>query len=336
MRREMSREKLLQGLDTLAWMRVCVAGDVMLDHYQYGKVERISPEAPVPVVAVEEEEYRLGGAANVARNTRSLGVGTGLIGCCGDNAGRSRIVDLLRDEDIGDGLVAVDGMATIQKTRVIAQGQQVIRIDKEDADPDMDTGHVLKALLRQMNHSAQAVILSDYGKGFLSGEVLGGLRDSEFANCRYFIDPKPGNFRGYPSPELITPNRREAELIWGQRMKTESDILSAGESILKGCGAENVLITLGEEGMVLLEASGSVYKISTQARHVYDVTGAGDTVVAVAAAAMAAGLDALHASALANIAAGIVVEEVGACTVSADQLRDHIQNKDAVFVHKWR
>jgi len=336
MRRELSRDELLQGFDALPSTRVCVAGDVMLDHYQYGKVERISPEAPVPVVAVDEEEYRLGGAANVARNTRSLGTGTGLLGCCGENTGHSRITDLLRNEDIGDGLITVHGMATIQKTRVIAQGQQVIRIDKEDAEPDVNPKHVLDGLLRQINHSSQVVILSDYGKGVLSGEVLDGLRDPQFADCRYFIDPKPGNFLDYPSPELITPNRREAELIWGHRMKTEADILSAGDAILKGCCAENVLITMGEEGMALFESSGSVYKISTQARHVFDVTGAGDTVVAVAAAAMAAGLDALRASVLANIAAGIVVEEVGACTVSADQLRDHIRNKDAVFVHKWR
>lgn len=326
----------MQGLDALSSIRVCVAGDVMLDHYQYGKVERISPEAPVPVVTVEQEEYRLGGAANVARNTRSLGTGTGLLGCCGENMGHSRITDLLRNEDIGNGIVTVDGMATIQKTRVIAQGQQVVRIDKEDAEPDVDPKHVLDGLLGQMDHSAQVVILSDYGKGVFSGEVLGGLREPQFANCRYFIDPKPDNFRDYPSPEMITPNRREAELIWGHRMKNEADVLSAGDAILKGCRAENVLITMGEEGMALFEASGAVYKISTQARHVFDVTGAGDTVVAVAAAAMAAGLDALHASALANIAAGIVVEEIGACTVSTDQLRDHIQNKDAVFVHKWR
>lgn len=336
MRQELSRGELLQGLDTLPLIRVCVVGDVMLDHYQYGKVERISPEAPVPVVAVEDEEYRLGGAANVARNTRSLGTGTGLLGCCGENTGRARITDLLRNEDIGDGIVTVDGMATIQKTRVIAQGQQVVRIDKEDAEPEVDPKQVLDGLLGQMDHSAQVVILSDYGKGVLSGGVLDGLRKSEFASYRYFIDPKPGNFRDYPSPELITPNRKEAELIWGHRMKTEADILSAGDAILNGCGAENVLITMGEEGMVLFEASGSVYKISTQARHVFDVTGAGDTVVAVASAAMAAGLDALHASALANIAAGIVVEEVGACTVSSDQLRDHIRNKDAVFASKWR
>jgi rfaE bifunctional protein kinase chain/domain len=333
---EIARERLAEGLDAMRYAGITVAGDVMLDHYQYGTVERISPEAPVPVVAVQQEQYRLGGAANVARNTRSLGAETALLGCCGDNAARARIGELLRREDIRDGIVTVPGMATTQKTRVIAQGQQVVRIDKEDAHAGMEPEEFRDRLLGGEDGPPRTVILSDYGKGVLSDSVLSALQGPEFGGINVFIDPKPENFSSYPVSELITPNRREAERIWGRRMRGSAEIMAAADAIRQGCGARNVLITLGEEGMVLVDASGAVFKISTQARHVYDVTGAGDTVIAVAATAVAAGLDALHASVLANMAAGMVVEEVGAATVSVDELKHQIQSRDAVSVQKWR
>jgi len=331
-----SRELLLEGIDALSTVRITVAGDVMLDHYQYGAVDRISPEAPVPVVTVLQEQYRLGGAANVARNARSLGADTVLLGCCGNNPARKRIGELLQGEGVEDGILTVPDMATIQKTRVIAQGQQVVRIDKEDAGTGPGAERMRESLLRRDGRPPQVLILSDYGKGTLSQEVLLALQGAEFSDCRIFIDPKPDNFGSYPAPELITPNRREAERIWGRRITAPEDAVAAADAIRQGCGAQNVLITLGEEGMVLLETSGAVWKILTQARRVFDVTGAGDTVVAVATAVMACGGTALHASVLANIAAGLVVEEVGAATVDAAGLKHHIQHGDAISVHKWR
>ena len=331
-----SRERLLDGLDAVLKARVSVAGDVMLDHYQYGTVDRISPEAPVPVVAVEREQYRLGGAANVARNIRSLGAVTELLGCCGDNPARSRIGDLLRDEGVEDGILTVPGMATIQKTRVIAQGQQVLRIDKEDVGSGPEADRMREHLLRRGGEPPRFLLLSDYGKGTLSPGLLAALQGSEFAGCTLFIDPKPVNFPHYPASELITPNRKETERIVGRRLADREDILAAGDAIRERCRARNVLVTLGEEGMVLFEPQGEVWKIGTQARRVFDVTGAGDTVIAVAAAAMAGGVDALHASVLANIAAGLVVEEVGAATVSPDRLKQQITDGEELSVHKWR
>ncbi|MCF8085909.1 MAG: bifunctional hydroxymethylpyrimidine kinase/phosphomethylpyrimidine kinase [Desulfohalobiaceae bacterium] len=336
MLRNISQDRLLAGIDALRAARITVAGDVMLDHYQYGTVDRISPEAPVPVVAVVQEQYRLGGAANVARNTRSLGAETKLLGCCGNNPARSRIGELLRQEGVEDGILTVPDLATIQKTRVIAQGQQVVRIDKEDSGAGSGAEGLKSSLLRSDSSPPQVLILSDYGKGTLSPGFLAVLQGEEFSGCRIFVDPKPDNFGSYPAPEMITPNRKETERIWGRRMRGPEDIVAAGDAIREGCGAENVLITLGEEGMVLLEASGAVWKIVTQARRVFDVTGAGDTVVAVASAAMAGGMDALHASVLANTAAGMVVEEVGAATVDAAGLKHHIRHGEEISVHKWR
>ena len=187
MRQEISRERLLSGLEWIQSAVVSVFGDVMLDHYQYGTVDRISPEAPVPVVRVEREEYRLGGAANVARNVRSLGGETTLLGCCGNNSGREQIAALLQQERIRDGILTVPTMATIQKTRVIAQGQQVVRIDKEDAEARPEVERVRESLLGGEKGPPGTLILSDYGKGTLSPAILSMLTTSEFASCRLII-----------------------------------------------------------------------------------------------------------------------------------------------------
>ena len=336
MQQEVSRERLLSGLEWIKGAEVSVFGDVMLDHYQYGTVDRISPEAPVPVVRVDREEYRLGGAANVARNVRSLGGETTLLGCCGNNSSRDRIGELLQQERIRDGILTVPAMATIQKTRVIAQSQQVLRIDKEDAEARPETEQIRESLLGEEYGPPETLILSDYGKGTLSPAVLSMLTTSEFASCRLIIDPKPENFTRYPSPELITPNRKEAENIWGGRITGQEEILSAGDVIRERSCAANVLITLGEEGMVLFQDTGEVYRISTLARHVFDVTGAGDTVAAVAAVSMSAGLDPLHSCLLANISAGLVVEEIGAATVTPQELEHQIHSRNTFSVHKWR
>jgi D-beta-D-heptose 7-phosphate kinase/D-beta-D-heptose 1-phosphate adenosyltransferase len=237
---------------------------------------------------------------------------------------------------VEDGILTVPGLATIQKTRVIAQGQQVVRIDKEDPGTGAGTEEMKNRLLRGPGKPPGVLILSDYGKGTLAPEVFAALQGPEFAESRIFIDPKPEHFGSYSAPEMITPNRREAERIWGRRIAGPSDAVAAGDAIRKGCGAENVLITLGEEGMVLCEPTGAVWKIVTQARRVFDVTGAGDTVIAVVTAAMAGGMDALHASVLANTAAGMVVEEVGAASVDPAELKHHIRDGEEVSVHKWR
>ncbi|MGD9763009.1 MAG: D-glycero-beta-D-manno-heptose-7-phosphate kinase [Candidatus Binatia bacterium] len=312
-------------------VRVLVAGDVMLDQFIWGKVERISPEAPVPVVRVTAENRRLGGAANVVHNVRALGgqvITCGVVGS--DAAGREVLDELERIGADVEGVVQSRGAATTRKTRIIAHQQQVVRLDRED-DGWRDSAAAARArgfLLAHLDR-ADVVVISDYGKGLITPEVLSALAAVRARRpFPLLIDPKRVNFGFYRNASLMTPNREEASQASGVDIRDGQSLARAGEALLERWEAAAVLITRGEEGMSLFAHGAAAKHFPTAARHVYDVTGAGDTVVAACALALGAGAGLEAAAVLANHAAGIVVGEVGTATVSAEQLRARVRGRE--------
>ena len=305
-------------------VRALVAGDIMLDQFVWGKVQRISPEAPVPVVQVTAESFRLGGAANVAHNIRSLGGRVLACGVVGADRSGQRVVDELQriGADAG-GVFRSREEPTTRKTRIIAHQQQVVRLDRED-DGQGNSRAAARArgfLLANLWH-ADVVVLSDYGKGLITPALLGAL--AAMRARRHFalvIDPKQANFPYYRGASVVTPNREEASQASGVEIRDEASLGQAGAVLLRRWQAEAVLLTRGEHGMTLFRPDMPPRHFPTAARHVYDVTGAGDTVVATCALAIGAGADLETAAVLANRAAGIVVGEVGTATVTSAQLR---------------
>lgn len=306
-----------------------VVGDLIVDHYIWGKVDRISPEAPVVVVRSTEENKRLGGAGNVANNLIKLGANVCVCGVVGDdNNGRS-MVDMLKDEGIDTAGVLIDrSRQTTVKTRVIAHAQQVVRVDREDTN-QLDAPHRdgIAGVLASRIHDVKGVIVSDYAKGAITPElferVSAGYDEGLLGLGRVpvVVDPKAPNFSMYSPASVIKPNRAEAEAASGVAINSRADAVVAGKKLLDEWGCELVLITLGEDGMVLVSKSGDVpIEIDTVAREVYDVSGAGDTVSAVFALSLAVGATPSQAAELANVAAGIVVAEVGTVAVTAEEL----------------
>ena len=313
-------------------VRVLVAGDLMLDHFIWGSVERISPEAPVPVVQVTAESRRLGGAANVIHNLRSLG---GQVTACGvvgaDDAGRQLVDELRRLGADVSGVMQSRGAATTRKTRIIAHQQQVVRLDREDA-AQRDSGAAARArgFLLATLARADVVVVSDYGKGLITPALLAAL--AALRAQRSFpliIDPKKVNYAHYRGPSLVTPNREEASQASGIEILDAKSLSRAGAVLLERWQAEAVLVTRGEHGMALFARGAPERHFPTVARHVYDVTGAGDTVVATCALALGARASLETAAVLANHAAGIVVGEVGTATVTARQLRADLDGRGA-------
>jgi rfaE bifunctional protein kinase chain/domain len=318
-------------------VRALVAGDLMLDEFVWGRVERISPEAPVPVVEITSENVRLGGAANVAHNIVALGGKASVCGVVGDDlAGRALLGELTRVGVQTDGVVSARHEATTRKTRIIAHQQQVVRLDREDGAraggraAARARGFLLANLWR-----ADVVVLSDYGKGVISPELLAALAAARARRpFLLVIDPKRGNFPYYRRPSLITPNRDEASLAAGIEIRDEQSLACAGAELLRKWEADAVLITRGEQGMTLFRPDAPPRHFPTVARHVYDVTGAGDTVIAACALAIGARAPLEAAAILANHAAGIVVGEVGTATVSAAQLRADLRGRETTDEHR--
>ena len=303
-------------LEKISRVRLLVVGDVMLDRYWFGEVSRISPEAPVPVVKVERLEERPGGAANVARNAAALGAQTALISVVGeDDAGRA-LQRLLQEGDIAAHLQVDAAIDTTVKLRVIGRQQQLLRIDFETAP----SHEVLRAKLaefeRQLAH-CDIVVLSDYGKGGLThiGEMI---RLARSAAKPVLVDPKGDDWAKYAGATVMTPNRAELAGVVG-RWHSEADMLQKAEKLRGELGLEALLITRSEEGMSLL-ADGHTYHQAALAREVYDVSGAGDTVIATLAVMLAAGADWAEAIRVANVAAGIVVGKLGTAVVSRDEI----------------
>lgn len=314
-------------LDQFPQRRVLVIGDIMFDEYIRGTVSRISPEAPVPIVEVEEEYFRLGGAANVVANIRALGGGCELVGVIGGDTIAERLIAQL--DQIGvksDGVLVDRTRLTTVKTRVVADGQHVIRFDRESTE-ELSPALIqqLQALIRDRLPEVDAIIISDYGKGMITAGLLQDILSRvRSLGTITVVDPKVNHWTLYREVTVLTPNHWEAAAAWGRRVKTEADILAAGQHLLDALRVQAVLITRGPKGMSLFETDGRITHIPAVAREVYDVTGAGDTVVGAMALALASGATMVEAAQVANHAAGVVVGKVGTATVSLDELKESL------------
>jgi len=302
--------------------RILVIGDLILDRYIWGKVTRISPEAPVPIVEVTEENVLLGGASNVAHNIVALGAHATVAGLSGNDRGGEILAKMLEEKGIRCEGVFRSGRPTTVKTRVIAHSQQVVRFDREDRGK-ID-GTIMRSLLKYITGEIpkhDAVILSDYKKGVISSVLLKEVvRSAGPENIFVAVDPKVGHFHLYKNVSLITPNVLEASLASGIEIRDEKSLLNAGRTLLRKIPCESVLITRGEYGMSLFTKK-KVIHIPTAAKNVYDVTGAGDTVIATFTLAHAAGAGMEASAVIANHAAGIVVGEVGTAVVTLEELQ---------------
>lgn len=324
-------KRLLDILNGFHGAHLLVVGDLMLDRFVWGEVERISPEAPVPVVRVTAESSRLGGAANVVNNVRSLGAQVTACGVIGrDLAGKRLLHDLRRAGASTAGIFADKQVQTIQKSRIIARPrhQQIVRLDRENQNPIGES--ILKRLrgfVLARAKACDAVIISDYGKGVVHANLLRSIARLVKKNqviC--VIDPKKENYGHYRFPTLITPNKDEASDASGVEIQDEKSLLAAGKKLEQIWQAEAVLITRGPDGMSLFRPRCTVKHFPTEPRDMFDVTGAGDTVVAICGLALACGASVEEAAILANLAAGLVGDEVGTVAVSLDKLKRIVQD----------
>ena len=304
-------------LPDFSTIRVLVAGDVMLDRYWHGGTSRISPEAPVPVVLVNGVEERAGGAGNVALNIAALGSTVELLGYCGHDEAGTRLLALLEQAGIRCAVERTDRFPTIVKLRVLSRHQQLIRLDFEERCQGLDP-ETLIARFETKLAEVDAVVLSDYGKGTLR-EVSSLIARARAAGKPVLADPKGTEFDRYRGASVITPNRGEFEAVAGP-CRDERELLEKGQAMLNRLELDALLITRGEQGMSLLQKNRPAQHLPAHAKEVYDVTGAGDTVISVLAAACAAGCDWLEATRLANVAAGLVVGKLGAAHVTREEL----------------
>lgn len=304
-----------------------VVGDIMLDQFVWGDVSRISPEAPVPVVEVQKETMLLGGAANVVNNLRAMGSPVILGGVVGKDAMGENLRELAKSIGV-DTTAVVDGIRpTTIKTRIVARGQQVVRVDRENNNSLNDLS--IKALtetFKRLASEIDGIIVSDYAKGVISVRLMDELR--KIAGKRgvpFLVDPKPVHSHLYHGVTLVTPNRQEAEAMAGLDIKDAESLSQAAQEIQRRLGTEAVLITRGSHGMALWQRENGLFTVPTMAREVFDVTGAGDTVVAAMALGIVNGLSFPEAAYLANIAAGVVVGKIGTATVTAEEIMEILE-----------
>ena len=316
----LARDRLSTLLDAAAGRRIAVIGDAMLDVYLRGDVDRISPEAPVPVVRVRDRRTALGGAANVAQNVVALGAHCELACVVGADASARSLRDMLVAIGAPDSAIVESSRPTTTKTRVLARAQQVVRVDEEeDGELEADDVTRLLAVVRTAVERADAVVLEDYNKGVLVAAVIEeALSIATRRGIPVVVDPKYRNFFAYRGATIFKPNRRELESALGATMDVEHpETLPA---LVQRLGVANLLLTLGERGMVLVGAKGETVRVPTTAREVYDVVGAGDTVTAYLAVMLAAGATVAEAAVIANFAAGVEVGKLGAATVSGAEV----------------
>ena len=305
---------------------ILVVGDLMLDRFVWGRVERISPEAPVPVVEVVKETVHLGGAANVACNLAVLKARPLLVGVVGgDEAGDRLVEELHRQEISSEGIVRDKGRSTTIKTRIIAHNQQVCRTDREDKTP-LSQGAVgqIRGAYQALLEQAQGIIISDYAKGALPADlVMDLIQEAREAKKFLAVDPKAGDFLVYRGASIVTPNKKEAVRASGVEIVDEPSFIQAGEKLLEVTESDYLLITRGEEGMTLFDGKEHSH-IPTVAREVFDVSGAGDTVIASLTLAVAAGASIRNAAILANYAAGVAVGKVGTAAATGEEILSSI------------
>lgn len=321
-----AHERLLQLLENARGKRVAVIGDAMLDVYLSGDVDRVSPEAPVPVVRVRERRHALGGAANVAQNVVAIGATCQLVAAVGTDRGAEILRDMLDELVIGSTSLVTVSRSTTQKTRIVARSQQLLRVDEEE-DTDVagaDMQRVLEAV-QEAVADADAVVLEDYNKGVLVTQVIRAAIDVGLVRkLPIVVDPKFKNFFAYRGATVFKPNRRELEAALGAAV--DVDHPDAVPATLQRLGVQHILLTLGDRGMALFSSNGEVARVPTVAREVYDVVGAGDTVTAYLATMLAAGATVLEAAIIANIAAGIEVSKLGAVSVTAAEIIDFVDH----------
>ena len=310
--------------------KIAVIGDMMLDCYFWGDVKRISPEAPVPVVEVENEFYRFGGAANVALNIVKLGCQPFAVGIIGYDTYGTIFTSLMKENKLSSaGIIIDDSRPTTAKTRVIADHQHVVRIDKEKKDYLNDL--IKKKLLDFVKKNIKkfdGIILQDYNKGVLTPDVIQNVITlANQNNVLITVDPKFNNFFNYKNVTVFKPNRKEAEDVLGKKIKTDKDVSLAGKELLEKLEARYVLLTLGSDGIAVFEKGKEERRMPTKARKVADVSGAGDTVISTLTVALAAGANIIEASYLANYAGGIVCEEVGIIPIEIDKLFSTVERE---------
>ena len=326
----LQRERLVELLDRAKGKRILVIGDAMLDVYLTGDVDRISPEAPVPVVRVRERTHALGGAANVAQNVIAIGAQCDLVAAVGDDRAGATLRMMLRNLGAGDASLVTIDRCTTQKTRILARAQQLVRVDEEE-DTDLGPSQIAPLIerIRAAVKSADAVILEDYNKGVLSAELITEvMRLATARSLPVVVDPKYRNFFQFGGATIFKPNRRELEAALGAAV--DVDHPETLPATLQRLGVAHLLLTLGERGMVLFSERGEIARVPTVAREVYDVVGAGDTVTAYLATILAAGGTPAEAAVIANVAAGIEVGKLGAATVSATEVLAYVDSHDLI------
>jgi D-beta-D-heptose 7-phosphate kinase/D-beta-D-heptose 1-phosphate adenosyltransferase len=308
---------------------IVVLGDVMLDEFIWGDVTRVSPEAPVPVVDIRRESTHLGGAANVLANLLVLGAKTCVVGVVGDDFAGERIRLSVQDKSVWQtkgALILDKSRPTTIKTRIIAQNQMVVRADREHRTPvNGEIEDRIISAVKAAIENAHALVVSDYDKGVVTPRILSEVLPAAYGRMPVLIDPKIRNFDSYRPATLVTPNHHEALRLAGLEEDSDDTLRRAAQMIRKRLGCDAVLITRGDRGMMLVEGDSNSVNVKTAAREVFDVTGAGDTVIAALGAALAAGASMAEAAALANYAAGIVVGKLGTATASAAEVLDSIR-----------
>ncbi|MDR0827327.1 MAG: D-glycero-beta-D-manno-heptose-7-phosphate kinase [Desulfovibrio sp.] len=321
-----AREDLQTDMASFFRARVLVIGDLMLDRYLTGDATRISPEAPIPVVLVEKEDLRIGGAGNVALNIKSLGGEVVLIGRRGADAEGQALEQCLLDLDIQSSLLVQKTCHTPLKTRIIARGQQMLRVDREKREQlgAMDCREILRKVKEQAQNCG-AIVISDYDKGLIGPELMEGLRKicaGQKKTIPLLVDPKPANFHLYKGVTTLTPNLSESSACVNMPAAGPKEITMVGRAIMEKCACPHLVITLGAQGMAVFASKDDIRHIPTVARQVFDVTGAGDSVIATLAIGAATGLSLLHSCLLANYAAGLVVGKSGAAAITQAEIRE--------------
>jgi rfaE bifunctional protein kinase chain/domain len=321
--RPLELRRLVRWIDEFPRVRLLVVGDLVLDEYVWGEVERVSPEAPVPVVHVRDETVLLGGAANVARNVVALG---GSVECCsavGDDAAGRRLIDMLKDLGVSpEGIALVPGRPTTRKTRVVARSQQIVRFDRETAEPlPRSAGHRLLERLSAALPRVAGVLCEDYGKGVLSRRVAAAaMRRCLAAGVPVVVDPKV-DLVPWRGAALLKPNLREAESLSGVPIRNRDDLTRAAARLRRKIGGGALVVTRGADGMSVFDSEGPGVDVPAAAREVFDVQGAGDTAIAALALSLRAGASLVEAAVIANAASAVVVGKIGTATSSADELK---------------
>lgn len=326
MKKILNYKRAMEIIDRFPHAKVLVVGDLMIDHFIWGKVSRISPEAPVPVVDVDADHLLLGGSANVSHNIHAMGGRVYVSGVIGaDRVGRKLISEFRKRQIDTRGIVVEASRPTTLKTRIVAHSQQVVRFDRESRRPvNADSIERIIAYIYSLRDELGAIVISDYGKGVITRDLLDGIRhlvqDRKIIVC---VDPKKSDFSLYEGCDIITPNHHEAGRAVGVDRVSRENLIEVGTTLLSRYQYQALLITRGEEGMALFEKNDHVNHtlLPTEAREVFDVTGAGDTAIGVFALCMASGATFREAAFLANHAAGIVVGKVGTSTVSQAELK---------------